>query len=398
MGWTFRVGFSQNELDEVLSEGQSRDNFEDVFVKLKQCGIEIEKVVPKEIIISHIAETRDADYKNVSLMRVDAPLAFSCSSLISYLYTFAGIWMPSISVDKYVFGTPITKDELMFGDLVFANSREGRIYYETIEWNNGTPVPEGIDHVGMYLGENKVLHASRTVSGVAIEDLDESASFKGKVVGYRRIANLDEVRYVAAIRDNASPYQSKDALLSLIALLISHAPITVVRQEVPYFSQLTDVGGDFWPSRACGAVALAKALASFGKYTEGKEGLHAFCEDGHEKGAYVFPLGWFREKLACIAEDNGVTAISMHNVTLQHLADEISSGARALISIEKKILGRKRTHIVLAVGVVLGKMGTPLHLVVHDPESLSEESGAYQLVSAEDFENDWTGSVVILKG
>ena len=51
-----------------------------------------------------------AQYKNPSSMSVDAPGYFSCSSLVSYLYK--GVWMPSISIDKYVFSKKINKDEL----------------------------------------------------------------------------------------------------------------------------------------------------------------------------------------------------------------------------------------------------------------------------------------------
>ena len=64
-------------------------------------------------------------------MRVDAPNAFSCSSLISYLYE--GIYMPSISIDKYLYtkgaGNEIKNDnDLKFGDLVFINTGEVKNY------------------------------------------------------------------------------------------------------------------------------------------------------------------------------------------------------------------------------------------------------------------------------
>jgi len=194
--WIYKVGVSLRELNGLLGSIMTDA---DVKTILKRAGFVYEKVVVESALRAHIDETLGKSYKNPTSMREDAPMAFSCSSLVSYLYLQAGIFMPSLSVDKYAYGTPIEESDLRFGDLIFSNSGEGKIYKETVEYKTGTQVPEGVDHVGMYLDDGMVLHASKRVNGVVSEKIAESASFKN-IVGYRRMVDdLKEERYVVSI-------------------------------------------------------------------------------------------------------------------------------------------------------------------------------------------------------
>ena len=194
----YKVGFSLKEFNQISKQDLKSEEVENLLSKkdFKYKKIKVEEVLRKTIPIC-----MKAVYKNPSSMRLDAPEAFSCSSLISYLYTTVGVWMPSLSIDKYVFGIPILKQNLKFGDLIFANSGIGMIRTETVEYNPGTKVPEGVDHVGMYLGENKVLHATKKYQGVVIETLEEFEN-TSKSVGFRRVADTNEERYVVLIPDN----------------------------------------------------------------------------------------------------------------------------------------------------------------------------------------------------
>jgi hypothetical protein len=63
--------------------------------------------------------------------------------------------LPRTSREQADFSTSISKDELEEGDLVFFNTKGG------------------ISHVGMYLNNNKFVHAS-TSNGVVISDLNET--------------------------------------------------------------------------------------------------------------------------------------------------------------------------------------------------------------------------------
>jgi hypothetical protein len=192
--------------------GLSAEEFTDAVEKsLNSLGWEWERVKVGEALNSHMAECLDKLYKNPSSMRADAPDAFSCSSLISYLFVFAGVWMPSLSIDKYVFAKPISKDELRFGDLIFSNTHNGTIRYETVEWQKGTKVPAGIDHVSFYVGDNKVMHATKKLGKVSIETLDEIEK-SAETIGFGRVAEIEEIRYVVKIPDTEN-IRNKEMLL-----------------------------------------------------------------------------------------------------------------------------------------------------------------------------------------
>jgi hypothetical protein len=211
--WRYRIGFTQQELTSALSKPVNLPELFELFVK-HDIGFSYD--IPARALPALIPQVLGAGYKNPSIMRTDAPHSFSCSSLVSYLYLLAGMsWMPSISVDKFAFGTPIAKEELRFGDLIFTNSGEGRIYYETIEWKKGTPVPEGVDHVGIYMGEDKVLHASRKSGGVAIEDIATAPSFD-RIVGYRRIGDIYEYHISVFIPDDRPQLRNSAAFFDWV--------------------------------------------------------------------------------------------------------------------------------------------------------------------------------------
>lgn len=194
-GFQYKIGFSLKEFNQISGKEFKDTEVEDLLV---QRGLEYKKVIVGEALKATIPKCMNAIYKNPSSMRIDAPKAFSCSSLISYLYTQAGVWMPSLSIDKYIFGTPILKEELRFGDLIFSNTGNGIIRTETVEYLPGTKVLEGVDHVIMYLEENRIIHATKKYGKVFIETFDDFGNTQ-KIVGFRRVADIDEKRYVVSI-------------------------------------------------------------------------------------------------------------------------------------------------------------------------------------------------------
>ncbi|KKW29607.1 MAG: NLP/P60 protein [Candidatus Uhrbacteria bacterium GW2011_GWD2_52_7] len=50
----------------------------------------------------------------------DAPNAFTCSTLVKYLYAMRGIWIPRFVEQQYEFGRPV--ENLHAGDLVFRSA------------------------------------------------------------------------------------------------------------------------------------------------------------------------------------------------------------------------------------------------------------------------------------
>jgi cell wall-associated NlpC family hydrolase len=76
------------------------------------------------------------------------PNAFDCSGLVMSAFKKAGVRLPRTSAAQSRVGTPVRRDRLQPGDLLF--------FY--------TPV----SHVGIYLGEGKMVHASRSGQPVKI--------------------------------------------------------------------------------------------------------------------------------------------------------------------------------------------------------------------------------------
>lgn len=88
----------------------------------------------------------------------NGPNAWDCSGLTSAAYKAAGISIPRTSYSQFTVGTPVTLANLRPGDLVF--------YYS------------GISHVGIYLGNGRMVHAANTRRGV-VTDSVTSMPFMG---------------------------------------------------------------------------------------------------------------------------------------------------------------------------------------------------------------------------
>ncbi len=98
---------------------------------------------------------------------------FDCSGLVNYVFrTALGIELPRVSRDMANSGERVTRDQLDAGDLVFFSRRGGRI-----------------DHVGIYMGEGRFLHAPRSGRDVTVSELD-TGYWAGKFMQARRVAGV----------------------------------------------------------------------------------------------------------------------------------------------------------------------------------------------------------------
>ena len=100
------------------------------------------------------------------------PNAFDCSGFALYVYKQFGYSLNRVAADQMSNGTPVSKSELAPGDLVFFTSGRGSSY---------------IGHVGIYIGDNQMVHASTSTTGVIVSDLD-SGYYTERYAGARRIA------------------------------------------------------------------------------------------------------------------------------------------------------------------------------------------------------------------
>ena len=95
-----------------------------------------------------------------------------CSGLVYMIYSSRTPGLPRRAIDQYKFGTPVETGSEKPGDLVFFNT-EG--------W--------GASHVGIYLGENRFVHAAsgEGKSGIIISSL-LSPYYRMRYLGARRLA------------------------------------------------------------------------------------------------------------------------------------------------------------------------------------------------------------------
>ena len=91
------------------------------------------------------------------------PGGFDCSGLVMYVYGQLGISLPHYAAAQYGFGTPVSRDQLQAGDLVFF---------------------DGLNHVGIYIGGGQMVHAPETGDVVKITPLTD---FGASYVGARRL-------------------------------------------------------------------------------------------------------------------------------------------------------------------------------------------------------------------
>jgi hypothetical protein len=81
---------------------------------------------------------------------------FDCSGLMQWAYEKAGITLPRTSELQIGVGTPVDREHLMPGDLVFFRDATGDVH-----------------HVGMYIGDDKFIQAPHTGDVVKISSLSE---------------------------------------------------------------------------------------------------------------------------------------------------------------------------------------------------------------------------------
>lgn len=261
---TYYVGISRREINEILGTLYTDEDIKNTFNRM---SLPFETIIPETYIKETYKTLVGAVYKNPSSMRRDAPQAFSCSSLISYLYK--GVWMPSTSVDKYVFSKKITKGELKFGDLIFTNSGEGKIWYESVEFLRGTKVSEGIDHVAMYCDDGKVIHSTKVHGVVVIETLDDFV-LRRTIVGYGRVTeNLDEERYVVRVPSVRLDIRIKEDLAEEIGRIMGYEKLTPV---LPNLKRKGLVHKRMQYENKIREILISKGFSEVITYTFGNEG------------------------------------------------------------------------------------------------------------------------------
>ncbi len=97
----------------------------------------------------------------------DASRSLDCSSYVQLVYKEVGLKLPRVTYDQFKLGTPIPKDQLKPGDLLFF-----------------TTYQPGPSHIGIYIGNGEFIHESPP--GVQVTRFDKPF-YQQRFVGARRI-------------------------------------------------------------------------------------------------------------------------------------------------------------------------------------------------------------------
>lgn len=145
------VRFTSNDLDEIKTYGNM------VYDDSKQ----ILEALEEELKTEHKSNKFEGKLLKSSKKWLGTPYQFGgttqsgvdCSGFVLNVYQDLGYDLPRTSKEQYGYTTKVSSGEKQVGDLVFF--RRG----------------SDIGHVGIYVGSNKMIHAS-TSKGVIIQDLD----------------------------------------------------------------------------------------------------------------------------------------------------------------------------------------------------------------------------------
>lgn len=94
--------------------------------------------------------------------------SFDCSGYVMYIFKNFGIKLGHGADDQFSTGAKVAKEDLQLGDAVFF-----------------TTYKKGASHVGIYVGDNKFIHASSSGGNVMITDLGTNY-YKSRYLGARR--------------------------------------------------------------------------------------------------------------------------------------------------------------------------------------------------------------------
>jgi cell wall-associated NlpC family hydrolase len=104
----------------------------------------------------------------------ESPSGFDCSGFVLYVFKHFGITLPHRADLQAQKGTYVKREDLKVGDAIFFDTNGGRDF---------------INHVGIYVGNNKFIHASSSRSGAYVKVSEMTPFYSGAYMTARRYIN-----------------------------------------------------------------------------------------------------------------------------------------------------------------------------------------------------------------
>jgi len=117
----------------------------------------------------------------------DSKDGLDCSGFVMKAYEMAGMHLPRTSEQQFQGGKRVSRNNLKYGDLVFFNRYcQSKYSYATASILAGLFAwDEQPCHVGIYIGNDRFIHASATRGGIMVSTLNQDA-WKRSLIGARR--------------------------------------------------------------------------------------------------------------------------------------------------------------------------------------------------------------------
>ena len=137
---------------------------------------------PTPLALKPIAKLQEAAISAISFVGKpyvfggsNPDVGFDCSGLVQYVLQQSGVKkLPRSSLEMFENSSPVSTDSLVVGDLLF---------FQTGNSNQ-------INHVGIYVGEGRFIHAPSSGNFVRLDKLEQSYWQKA-FVGGRRVLSLE---------------------------------------------------------------------------------------------------------------------------------------------------------------------------------------------------------------
>ena len=116
-----------------------------------------------------VVETAKSYIGSKYVYGASGPNSFDCSGFTSYIYKQFGVSLSRTAAGQYGNGTAVNRSDLQLGDLIMFG-----------------PSASAINHVGIYIGGGRIVHAANTSRGVTTDTIN-SGYYKNNYVGARRV-------------------------------------------------------------------------------------------------------------------------------------------------------------------------------------------------------------------
>ncbi|MCR4284308.1 MAG: phenylalanine--tRNA ligase beta subunit-related protein [Parcubacteria group bacterium] len=264
----YKLGLHPKDVSSLLGLEVSE---KDIVKILKSLSFEVKKIKPIDNILKIAQSLKGKPYKYGASISYDAPEFFDCSSFVSYVFAHSGVQVPRMTIDQYFYGKPIEQKDLKPGDLVFSNTKVliNKIHYESVNFMKGTKIKEGVDHVGLYLGNGKIIYTSSFTGKIVIKDLKKIKEFKN-LRGFRRFITEADDLLLVTVPSSRLDVRIKEDLVEEVGRIYGYENIPSVLPESALVLAIRNEG--YYLSRKIKDIFVGAGFSEVYNYSFAKRG------------------------------------------------------------------------------------------------------------------------------